>query len=175
MVINWIGSPFFGYPNGVHGRKGYQPLAIVMHIAEGTLAGCDGWFNSKVNARTNGGSSSSYAVGREGQIHQYVMEADAAWANGPVHNPSWKLLISNANPNLYTISIEHEGHTGDPWTDEMLNADVWLIRQIAHRWQIPLDRDHIIGHCEIDSVNRPRCPGTGLPWDTLLKRLKETM
>jgi N-acetyl-anhydromuramyl-L-alanine amidase AmpD len=164
MDIKWIGSPYFGYPDGTKGRNGRQPIAVVLHIAEGSLLGCDAWFNSPNNA----GSSTQYCIGKRGEIHQYVEETDAAWGNGQVRKPSWRLLIPDVNPNLYTISIEHEGFTGQPWTEEMYQADVWLIKQICQRWRIPIDRDHIIGHYQIDSVTRARCPGTGLPWDRLL-------
>jgi len=171
MRIQWIGTPNFGYPDGSPGRNGYRPIAIVMHIAEGSLAACDHWFNSPNNQN----SSSHYCVGKRGEIHQYVKEDDAAWCNGPVNRPTWPFLIPGVNPNLYTISIEHEGYSGQPWTEEMFQADIWLIRQIAQRWQIPFDPDHIIGHYRIDSVNRARCPGTGLPWDRLFAELREGM
>jgi N-acetyl-anhydromuramyl-L-alanine amidase AmpD len=167
MDIKWVGSPYFGYPDGVHGRNGYKPIAVVLHIAEGSLAGCDAWFNSPNNT----GSSTQYCVGKNGEIHQYVSEDDAAWGNGQVNKPSWPLLIQDVNPNLYTISIEHEGFTGEPWTEPMFNTDVWLVGQIIQRWNIPIDKDHIIGHYRIDSVNRARCPGTGLPWDRLFAAL----
>lgn len=165
--IKLVGSPFFGYPDGTKGRNGYKPLGVVMHIAEGTLAGIDAWFNS----RDNSGGSTHYAIGKKGEIHQYVREEDAAWGNGVVKKPSWPLLMQNVNPNLYTISIEHEGYTGEPWTDEMLESDVWLLKRICQRWNILMDRVHIIGHNQIDSVTRARCPGTGLPWDRLLAEL----
>ena len=100
-----------------------------------------------------------------------MAEEDAAWGNGQVRRPTWPLLIEGVNPNLYTISIEHEGYTGEPWTEDMFQADLWLLRRIAQRWNIPFDRDHIIGHYRIDSVNRARCPGTGLPWDRLFAEL----
>ncbi len=167
MEIKWIGSPNFGYPDGTHGRLGYKPFAIVMHIAEGSLAGCDAWFNNPNNID----SSTQYCVGKRGEIHQYVAEEDAAWGNGRVRKPSWPLLIEGSNPNLYTISIEHEGFTGEPWTEEMLEADIWLIQRIAKRWNIPLDPDHVIGHYRIDSVYRANCPGKGLPWDRLFAAL----
>jgi N-acetyl-anhydromuramyl-L-alanine amidase AmpD len=169
MQITWIGSPNFGYPDGTQGRNGYTPVAVVLHIAEGTLAGCDSWFNSPANP----GSSTHYCIGKQGEIHQYVDESDAAWGNGQVKKPTWPLLITGVNPNLYTLSIEHEGHTGEAWTEPMFQADVWLIKQMLQRWEIPVDRDHIIGHYQIDSVNRPNCPGTGLPWDRLLAELSK--
>ncbi len=169
MEIRWVGSRNYGYPDGTKGRNGYRPIAVVLHIAEGTLAGCDAWFNSPNNV----GSSTHYAIGKSGEIHQYVDENDAAWGNGQVKKPNWPLLIDEVNPNLYTISIEHEGHSGEPWTEPMFQADLWLIGQICQRWEIPIDKDHIIGHYRIDSVSRARCPGAGLPWDRLLAELAQ--
>lgn len=167
MDIRWVGTKNFGYPDGTKGRNGFRPIAVVLHIAEGTLAGCDAWFNSP----NNPGSSTHYCIGKNGEIHQYVEEDDAAWGNGQVKKPDWPLLIEDVNPNLYTVSIEHEGHSGEPWSEPMLQADLWLIGQICERWGIPADKDHIIGHYRIDSVTRARCPGAGLPWDRLLAEL----
>jgi hypothetical protein len=53
----------------------------------------------------------------------------------------------------------------------MFLADVWLIRQIVQRWNIPVDHDHIIGHYRLNSVDKMNCPGTGVPWDRLLGEL----
>jgi len=167
MEIVWKGSPNFGYPDGTTGRNGEKPIAIVLHIMEGTLEGSASWFNDPQS-----GASSHYGIGKDGRIWQFVDETNAAWTNGQVNFPSWKLLKPNINPNLYTISIEHEGFPGEPWTEAMFQADVWLIHQILQRWQIPADRDHLIGHYEIDSINRPYCPGSGCPWDRLLAELR---
>lgn len=166
MNIKWIGSPNFGYPDGAHGRNGYRPFGIVLHIMEGTLAGCDSWFqNPEAQASTQ------YGIGKNGDVHQYVSEDDAAWGNGVLGRPTWPLLIPDVNPNLYTVSIEHEGYTGEPWTEAMLAADVSLVKDIARRWNIPLDAEHIIGHYRIDAINRARCPGAGLPWERLFSLL----
>jgi hypothetical protein len=151
----------------MHGRDGHDPIAVVMHIAEGPMSAIDSWFTNPASE-----ASAHYAIAKDGSITQYVQETDAAWANGQVRAPSWPLLIAGINPNLYTISIETEGKSGEPWTDAMLNSAIWLIRDIASRWSIPLDEQHIIGHCEIDSVTRANCPGTGVPWFTLLDELK---
>ncbi len=39
-----------------------------------------------------------------------------------------------------------------------MNALAGLIRVMAGRWGIPLDREHIIGHFEVNSVGKPNCP-----------------
>lgn len=164
--IEWQGSPNFGYPRGTKGRNGYQPIAVVLHIMEGTMEAALSWFNDPQSE-----ASSHYGLGKDGRIWQFVNEADAAWCNGDVQEPDWPLLIPEVNPNLYTISIEHEGKTGEPWTEAMFLADVWLIRQIVQRWNIPVDRDHVIGHYRLNAVDRVNCPGTGLPWERLMGEL----
>ena len=46
LQIEWQGSPNFGYPRETRGRNGYQPIAVVLHIMEGTLEGARSWFNN---------------------------------------------------------------------------------------------------------------------------------
>lgn len=43
------------------------------------------------------------------------------------------------------------------WTDATYIASSNLIRDISNRWQIPLDRDHLVGHHEIFA--KKTCPG----------------
>lgn len=149
--------------NYTKGRKGYKPEAFVIHIAQGTLQGGYSWFNtpaSKVSAH--------YMVSRDGTIWQFVKLEDTAWHAGGVASPTWKLLKPGVNPNLYTIGIEHEGFTGEPWTKAMYNATAELIGQISREWGIPVDRKHIIGHYQINSTGRANCPGSGVNLETLV-------
>ncbi|RFM36428.1 N-acetylmuramoyl-L-alanine amidase [Chitinophaga silvisoli] len=152
-------------PNFTAGRKNYTPFAIVIHIMDGTLTGTDSWFSnpaSKVSAH--------YGVGQQGEVHQYVKETDSAWHAGRVYTPSWSLIkTSNGqyiNPNYYTIGIEHEGKGDTPWSDAMYAASAALIRDIADRWHIPLDRQHVIGHHEIYGAKT--CPGTKVDLNKLI-------
>ncbi len=134
------------------GRKGYKPEIVVIHIMDGMLSGTDSWFANPASQ-----VSAHYGIGKNGEIHQYVKEEDAAWHAGRVDNPSCKLIKTNVNPNLYTIGIEHEGGPYDIWTDAMKQASSLLIREICQHWKIPIDRDHIIGHYQIYS-KKPNCP-----------------
>lgn len=145
----WKGSPNFWA-----GRQGYRPEAIVIHVMDGTLKGTDSWF-----ASTQSGVSAHYGVGKTGEVHQYVKEEDSAWCNGIVNKPTWSLLKPGVNPNRYTIGIEHEGNASDPWPEAMIKASAELVREVCGRWGIPIDRDHIIGHYQIDGVKKPNCPG----------------
>jgi N-acetyl-anhydromuramyl-L-alanine amidase AmpD len=139
-------------PNFWIGRKGYRPEGVVIHIMDGTLVGTDSWFANPASQ-----VSAHYGVGRTGEVHQYVKEEDTAWHAGRVDAPVWKLIKPNINPNLYTVGIEHEGKPDDVWTDAMKQSSAELVREICQRWQIPIDRNHIVGHFEIFS-KKPNCP-----------------
>ena len=159
-TIVWKGSPNFG------SRNGYKPLAIVNHIMDGTLVGTDSWFANPASK-----VSSHFGVGKNGAIHQYVELQNAAWGNGSVNQPNWPLLIPGVNPNYYTVSIEHEGQSGDIMLEAQYLATLALHRWLIETLGIPVNRDTIIGHYRIDSVNRANCPGTGFPWDRLFNDL----
>ncbi len=166
MNIKYVGTP-----NYSKGRSGFKPKAIVNHITAGAYPGCLDWMqNPKAQA------SSNYLITGKGEILQLVKDEDMAWANGRLNGGSWK-LYNGKNPNLYTISIEHEGygsHGGDgKLTPEQFEASVQLHLHLMKKWNIPLSEDHIIGHYKLDPVNRPCCPGRNFPWKELFERLEE--
>ncbi|TGE36899.1 N-acetylmuramoyl-L-alanine amidase [Desulfosporosinus fructosivorans] len=158
--ITWIGSPNHNDP------KGYKMIAIVDHIMAGTLIGTDSWFLNPASK-----ASSHFGVGKNGDIHQYVDLKYPAWANGIANKPDWP-LYSGVNPNYYTISIEHEGYSGDVMTEAQYQSTLALHRWLVAELGIPVTRDNIIGHYRIDSVNKSNCPGSGFPWDRLFEDLK---
>lgn len=154
--------------NFSYGRYGYQPEAIVIHLMDGTLNGTDSWFRNPKSI-----ASTHYGVGVQGAVYQWVEEKNMAWGNGRVDKPTWKGLKPNANPNLYTISIEHEGRSGHKWTEEQYKASAELIQVISKRWNIPLDAEHVIIHSEI-FAKKPNCPGSGFDKAKLLALAKPT-
>lgn len=140
-------SPNFG------DRQGYKPKLIVIHIMDGTLTGTDSWFANPASQ-----VSSHYGVGFNAEVHQYVQEDKKAWTQGNVRKPTAKLLIPGVNPNLYCLSIENEGHDLSKAPQTQLNAICELLKAMSTRYSIPLDRDHVLGHFEIDSVVKANCP-----------------
>jgi N-acetylmuramoyl-L-alanine amidase len=162
-MMNIIKKPS---PNFITGRKKYKPEAIVIHIMEGTLAGTDSWFGN-----TQSKVSAHYGVGRSGEVHQFVDENNIAWHAGRVTNPTWSLIKKVGsglyiNPNYYTVGIEHEGTVDTDWTVEMYESTATLIAEIAQRWNIPIDRNHVIGHHEIYAVKA--CPGQRVDFGKLI-------
>lgn len=135
------------------GRTG-KPELIVIHIMAGTLAGTDSWFASPASQ-----VSAHYGIGVNGEIHQYVQEKDKAWHAGRILNPSFSLYKPGINPNEYTIGIEHEGQDLSKNPLIQLQTSANLTKDICTRWNIPIDRNHIIGHYQVFS-DKPNCPAT---------------
>ena len=168
VQAEWRGSPNFW-----KGRDGQKVVAIVDHIMAGTLGGTDSWFRNPASE-----VSAHYGIGRDGRVWQWVATGDTAWANGLLNKPdtgiSWlaACVAHSTNPNRVTISIEHEGQTGDSFTEAQYQATLALHRYLVAAFAIPVDDQHIIGHCRIDSINRAQCPGKGFPWARLFADLR---
>lgn len=141
--------------NFSRGRDGgVDPVAIVVHIQEGTMAGTDSWFRnpaSKVSAH--------YGVSKAGEVVQWVRDEDTAQHAGVVDRPTAAIVRERVgfNPNSYTLGIECEGRATDaPPADQMV-ALAELVKLLCTRHRIPLDRKHVIGHREVRG-SKP-CPG----------------
>lgn len=156
----WSPSPNFS------SREGRKIIAIVDHVTAGAFPGCLLWLQNPIAQ-----ASAHYIITKLGRIIQLVKEGDKAWHAGSVNKPNWS-LYDGTNPNLYTLSIEHEGQSGEPLTEAQYQSSLFLHKELTLKYGIPIDTDHIIGHYRIDSVDRPNCPGSGFPWDRLFKDLK---
>ncbi|MCL4488988.1 MAG: N-acetylmuramoyl-L-alanine amidase [Chloroflexi bacterium] len=158
------------------GRNSQPVTAVVIHIAAGPLSAVFPTFNDP-----NRRASAHFCVGKDGTIEQYVSIADTAYAvglhyanghwyntRGKMVNPAWKGIQPPTNPNQYTVSVEHEGQPEDLWTPQMYDSNNRLLQWIAA--QIDLNyapRETLIGHFEIDPVDRPNCPGPHVQWDKI--------
>jgi N-acetyl-anhydromuramyl-L-alanine amidase AmpD len=145
------------------GRGVNKPEAIVIHIAQGSLNGADAWFNNP-----QAQASAHYMVGRQAQIWRFVKDGDTAWHAGAINRPSWKRLKRGVNPNLYTIGIEIEGFYTKKFTKKTYEALGWLICRLCKKHSIPIRRSHIIGHYQIDGVNRANDPGPNFDFDKVI-------
>lgn len=105
-------------------------------------------------------------------IYQFVKIEDMAWGNG---------LDIEVNPNLYTVSIEHEGiyeETLGKLTEKQLKSSIFLHEHIigyigkVYGKGFNVDRKHIIGHCDIDPIRKPFCPGEDFPYDEIISILR---
>lgn len=139
-----------------------------MHIGQGYRAGFHALF-SNPDAEV----ASQYVVYRDGSIEQWTDETDAAWHAGQLRSPDPRLAMEGRSANRLFLGIEHEGFTGEPFTEEMVLADLWLLHPIGRRYGIAWNADNLIGHGRLDSITRRNCPGTGIPLDWMLSQLAE--
>ena len=142
-------------PNFQVGRRSFRPEAIVIHIMRGTLYGTDSWFQSPGSK-----ASAHYGIGKWGEVHQYVKEQDTANHTGREGIPRWQMIKQDSsgnliNPDYYTIGIEHEGDIDTEWTPEMYDVSSTLICTICSRWNIPIDRAHIVSQYELYQQKLP--------------------
>jgi hypothetical protein len=98
----------------------------------------------------------------DGHVTQVVPTKDVAW-----HADNWYV-------NAEAIGIEHEGVAveGASWyTEALYRSSARLVRYLAERFDIPLDRRHIFGHDEVPGPRQSRVagmhwdPGTFWDWD----------
>ena len=160
MDIKWNPSPNF-----TSGRSGRKIIAIVNHITAGAFPGCLNWLCNITSS-----ASAHYLITRTGDVYQLVRESDTAWHAGIARKPTWR-LHDGTNPNKRTLGIEHECISGGELTEAQYQATLQLQRELCAKYGIPADRDHIIGHCEINPVDRPECPGKDFPWARLMHDL----
>lgn len=168
-------------------RNGWVPDLIVSHITEGSFAGAVSWLS---NPRSR--ASSHFVVAQDGRITQLVSLTEAAWINGTNTNPNSNNFYGNSllksvrdrktNANFYSVGIEHEGihaRTKGRLTPKQLEATIWLHQHIInevkqlYNTDITLDREHIVGHYQIDPIRKPFCPGELFQFDEIISALKE--
>ena len=160
-------------------RNGYSPKFICWHIADGTYNGTIGWEKNPASQ-----VSSHFVLGKNGEVAQLVPLDMAAWTQGGIRNPTHPYVKSHpsVNPNQYCVSIECEGfwkETKGKLTDAQFNSAVELTKHIVsevkklYNVDIPIDREHIIGHCEINTVTRSHCPGELFPFDELIEAVNK--
>ncbi|MER6223588.1 N-acetylmuramoyl-L-alanine amidase [Streptomyces sp. 900105755] len=129
--------------------NGIRIDSIVIHDTETS-------YDAAVNLFTQPGGSAAHYVMRssDGAVTQMVPTKDLAFHAG------------NYSTNMHSIGIEHEGYAahGATWyTEAQYEATAELVKYLAARFDIPLDREHIIGH---DNVAGPKSSlVSGMHWD----------
>lgn len=150
--------------------------AIVNHIGEGTSA-------SNLDYLTNGPVSCNAFIHEDGTIYELVPPEFAAWTNGDMKqpdrsNPLIRTWDDNGwNPNQRTYTIEHGGFStqnkGGAWTPAQWTSTVWLQAWVCQQYGLPIDRTHILGHFQINSVDKVNCPGLSpAEWDRLIREIQ---
>ncbi len=169
-------------PNHYNGRNGWKPDMIVNHITASSASSAINTFMNKTCEK-----SSHFIVAKDGKVYQMVDLKNGAWCNGTTSNgdnrdyrkaTSQIVKSRSTNCNNYTISIEHENIGGGLLTEAQLQATIELHKYIQEQIKsiygvdIPADRQHIIGHCEVSPITKPCCPGASFPFDEIIEGMK---
>jgi hypothetical protein len=160
LACEWVPAPYEWYdPEAGPGWYGNHDLAdrpndlkinyIVIHDSETT-------YDEDMQLVTDPTYLAwNYTIrSSDGHVAQHLHPNDVGW-----HAGNWYV-------NMHSIGIEHEGYaaTGSTWyTENMYESSADLVRYLAHEYNIPLDRAHIIGHDQVPGIVSGYT--AGMHWD----------
>lgn len=159
LVTRTEASPYFD-----EGRSGKTIDRIIIHITDGRTV------QSTVNHFLNNPKkvSAHYLIGQNGEVVQFVSEADTAR-----HCAGW---------NQRSIGIEHvavkvggadylNGHVDAlPPTELQYETSAALVASLCDKYQLPINRTTIIGHREANtSTGHKDCPDGNWDWDYYMR------
>ncbi|GGS69820.1 amidase [Planobispora rosea] len=161
VSCSWLPAPYqrlgrkgrYGNHDRYPGRRRID--YIVIHDGESS-------YRSMVNSVRNPRYLSWHFTLRsgDGQIAQHLRARDVGW-----HAGNWDV-------NSRSIGLEHEGYLarGGAWyTEAMYRASAKLVRHLAWKYGVPLDRAHVVGHDNVPGTTRATVRGMhtdpGPYWD----------
>ncbi|MEU6406815.1 peptidoglycan recognition family protein [Streptomyces sp. NPDC046985] len=162
VSCEWIPAPYEQFGTDDYGNHdlGDRPASqgiryIVIHDTEGAWEGVINLIQDPTYVSWN------YTVrSTDGHIAQHVKAKDVAW-----HAGNWYV-------NAKSIGLEHEGFLAEPdawYTEAMYRSSARLVRYLADKYGIPLDRQHILGHDTVPGPTPSTIPGMhtdpGPYWD----------
>lgn len=139
VACEWIPAPYEEFGDGDYGNhdKANRPASqsidyIVVHDTEAT------WDVTLKLVQDPTYVSWQYSLrSSDGHVAQHVALKDVGW-----HAGNWFV-------NAKSVGLEHEGFLTAPdswYTEAMYRSSARLVRYLAARYDIPLDRQHILGH-----------------------------
>ncbi|MER5406463.1 N-acetylmuramoyl-L-alanine amidase [Streptomyces sp. NPDC002769] len=152
LDCDWLSAPYVRTDDGSYGNHDVADRPrdqridyIVLHDTEATL-------RSMLRTVQNPKEPSwHYSIrSSDGHVTQHIRTKDMAWHSG------------NQMVNARSIGIEHEGFLKQPgswYTEQMYRASARLVRYLAEKYDIPLDRQHILGHDNVPGPTASSIPG----------------
>lgn len=186
----------FGYPADTRGQN--KPMILVDHIMDGykSTLDSDAWRHQNgVSVHAGVGRDGSldqyvnifdaaYGNGTTGRVSTYDRTNPILASFEQMGQ--WKYFASEGEYglingftnviNTHSISTEHEGFPQDVWTPEMVATSMrwhkWCMDELAGAGVgIQYTPDVLIGHFQIDGVNRVNCPGPNWTKQLILKAI----
>ncbi|MFF4833846.1 N-acetylmuramoyl-L-alanine amidase [Streptomyces sp. NPDC001315] len=162
VSCEWIPAPYEEFGDNDYGNHdlGDRPASqsikyIVIHDTEGAWDGVLNLVQDPTYVSWNYTLRST-----DGHIAQHVKAQDVAW-----HAGNWYV-------NAKSVGLEHEGFLTSPdawFTEAMYRSSARLVKYLAKKYDIPLDRQHILGHDNVPGPTTGTVPGMhtdpGPYWD----------
>lgn len=167
----------------------YKPEFVMIHFCSAVVNHPDDPYNMDYIKQTfiDGDVSIHYVIARDGTIHCYIPEDRTAWHAGYGEWLGEEKYKNNLN--RYSIGIELAGMGTQEemsiyltkkqykalkpewigYTEEQYTALADLVADICKRHEIPLDREHIIGHDEFSPKKND--PGELFDWSRIIPGL----
>ena len=98
----------------------------------------------------------------DGHVAQHV-----ATHNVAAHAGNWYI-------NMHSVGVEHEGYAagqGAWYTESLYRSSAALMKYLAAKYGVELDRDHVVGHEEFQSANYKWDPGPYWDWERYMRLL----
>ncbi|WP_372351639.1 N-acetylmuramoyl-L-alanine amidase [Streptomyces sp. KL116D] len=163
VSCEWIPAPYEEFGDGDYGnhdladRPNDQSIDyIVIHDTEAT------WEETLKLVQDKTYLAWHYSLrSTDGHIVQSIKAKDVGW-----HAGNWYV-------NAKSVGLEHEGFLTQPdswYTEEMYRSSARLVKYLSKKYDIPLDRQHILGHDTVPgptTVNIPQMhtdPGPYWDW-----------
>ncbi|MEU1403009.1 N-acetylmuramoyl-L-alanine amidase [Streptomyces sp. NPDC005728] len=151
LSCSWLSAPYVEIDDDQYGNhqladrpRDQRIDYIVIHDTEAPLASMLQTVQDPEEA------SWHYSIrSRDGHITQHVRTKDAAWHSG------------SQFVNARSIGIEHEGFLRQPdawYTETMYRASARLVKYLAKKYGVPLDRQHVFGHDNVPAPTEDSIP-----------------
>lgn len=149
-----------------HGTAERSVNRIVLHVTAGQsdYRRTVKYFQNPTRDGTPIPVSAHYVIGQGGEVIQMVRHDDIAFHARSANGDS--------------IGIEHVARPRGEWgrsdeglmpTDEEYRASARLVRFLCERYELPLDRRHVVGHVEADpQTSHTNCPDGAWDWDVFM-------
>jgi hypothetical protein len=189
VALKPLTNAAYGFPTRGHLRRVVPTFIACIHItgngrvaANRDLHAAALSERSYANRAASPGPSAHEYTSRDARgwlVQAIDWKRFAAWSNGDVSRPNLAnpliaagIAAKRRGYNLnefFAVEVENVGY-GSTWPlmRAQLDADAYVFAQAARKWHLPINRTTIIGHWEINGVDRQGCPCSPALHNTML-------
>jgi LysM repeat protein len=177
-VIALLTNKAYGYPTRGARRRRKPTILACLHQTANAKATVMQERNYANRADSHGPSATAY-IDRDGMVVRAIDPVKcAAWSQGDVAHPNTKLasiaaaVASGVNMNEWVHeSIECSGAGTEPYTDAQFEAVAHLVAAASKALGIPINRNTVVVHADINSVSRRSDPWPPATREQRVKRV----